>query len=249
MAQKRMKRQSTLSYGKSGEAFLVKLDESKARFDFADGESVTLKVVLGNVFEDEKATLPEYVPFKKMSVNKKLKVRATFDEDEKKILFINPLSGEQQVKFVKFQAPEGSAPVWTEKQGKGGKTYREANPFFQIVEGNWKGCTVRGRLFDNFGADPEDGNTSIYFGSRGTSSQNLEDFCACVGYDYWEHEYNENLLPEIEKTALKNDNTFSLVLVNGWISSFNASFEEDAFGDEEEETGKEEEELNPLLED
>lgn len=235
MAQKRTSRPSGLEYGKSGEAKLVKLDANKARFDFANGsKSVELRVVQGNIFEDENATLPDCVPFKAMKENSSLNVRVSFEKDEKRVLFINPWSGEMRVKFVRFQAPEGSAPSWTEKLGKGKKPYREANPFVEVIDGRWKGLIVRGRLFDNFGKDEEDGNTTIFFGSKGTSSENLEDFCTCVGFEYWETPYSENNLPEIQKVALENDNEFTILLVNGYISNWTPGMGDDeAFVDEQ----------------
>ena len=247
MAPKSAKRAGSLEYGKSGEATLVKLDDNRARFDFSDGESVTLQVKLGNVFEDDNATLPEYVPFKVMKPNGALKVRCSFEKGEKKVLFINPLSGEQKVKFVRFQSPEGSEPVWTEKPGKKGKPYREANPFFEIVDGRWKGCIIRGRLFDNFGLWEEDGMTTVF--GEGTGSQNLRDFCDCVGFPYYEVPFNENHLPEIQKLALSNDNEFSIVLVSGYISNYVPGLDDDAFGDAMAESNKADAAVNELLKD
>ena len=90
--------------------------------------------------------------------------------------------------------------------------------------------SVRGRLFDNFGQDEDDGNTTIYFGKKGTSSQNLEDFCNCVEFEYWDTPFSENLLPEIQRTALENDNEFSVILVNGYIANWVVGMnEEDTF--------------------
>lgn len=240
MAPKRTERKTSLEYGKSGIGKLVKLDANRARVDFDDGVSVPFTVVQGNIFEDEKATLPSYVPFKAMKDNTHLNVRVSFEKGDKKVLFINPVSGELRVKFTKFQAPEGSAPSWNEKEGTyvdkatgNKKTYREANPFVEVIDGRWKGAQIRGRLFDNFGMAEEDGNTTIYFGKKGTSSQNLMDFCDCVGFEYWLTPYSENLLPEIQRVALENDNEFSIVLVNGYIANWVAGFnEEDTFVDE-----------------
>lgn len=237
MAPRTAKRASSIEYGTSGEASLVKLDDHRARIDFAEGKSVNLDVVIGNVFEDDKATLPDYVPFKSMAAGKSLPVRVSMEKGDKRILFINPLSGELRVKFVKFQAPEGSDPVWVEKAGKGKRPYREANPFVQVIDGRWKGLTIRGRLFDNFGLWEEDGNTVIY--GEGTGSTNLKDFCACVGYEYWNLPYSENLLPDIQKVALKNDNEFSIMLVKGYIQTWTPGFdEEDTFVDSPETTSE-----------
>lgn len=237
MAQKRTTRKSGIEYGKSGVGKLVKLDATRARMDFDDGVSVPFSVVQGDVFENEKATLPTYVPFKAMKDNSPLNVRASFEKGDTRILFINPASGELRVKFSKFQAPEGSAPTWTEKQGVGNKLYREANPFVEVLEGRWKGLVVRGRVFDNFGIDTEDGKTTIFFGKKGTSSQNLEDFCACVGFEYWNTPYSENPLPQIQETAYQNENVFSIILVNGYIANWITGLnEEEAFEAEYPET-------------
>ncbi len=234
MAPRTAKRKSAIEYGTSGEANLVKLDDKRARIDFAEGKKVELQVVQGNVFEDETTTLPEYVPFKAMAVNKSIPVRLSMEEGDKRVLFINPLAGEFKVKFVRFQAPEGSEPVWVEKQGKGKRPYREANPFVEVTEGRWKGLTIRGRLFDNFGEWKEDGLTTIY--GEGTGSENLRDFCSCVGFNYWEVPFSENHLPEIQKIALEKENEFSIILVKGYVANWVAGLdEEDVYGDTPEE--------------
>lgn len=228
MAPKAAKRESKkLEYGKSGIAKMVKLDANRARFDFEDGSSVNFNVVQGNIWEDETATLPEYVPFKVMKDNASVNVRVSFEKGDKKVLFINPSSGELKVKFDRFQAPEDSAPTWQEKEGKGKRPYREANPFFMVSDGRWKGCVIRGRLFDNFGLWEEDGNTTVY--GEGTGSQNLRDFCDAVGFDYSNTPYSENLLPEIQKVAKELGNEFTIVLNNGYISTYVPAMQEDAF--------------------
>lgn len=251
MAPRSVKGSSALEYGKSGEASLVKLDENRARFDFADGESVTLQVKIGDIFEDKAATLPIYVPFKAMQAGKSIKVRCSFEKGDKRILFINPLSGELQVKFVRFQAPEGSEPVWIEKQGKGNRPYREAPVFVEVVDGRWKGCVIRARIFDNFALWEEDGFCTVR--GEGTGSNNLRDFSDAVGFDYTTIPYSENLLPLIQKTALENAKTFSAVLVNGYVSNYVPGLDSDAFGDEYGDvpdlTPENKDEVNDLLRD
>lgn len=228
MAPKAAKRESKkLEYGKSGIAKMVKLDANRARFDFEDGTEVPFIVVQGNIWEDEKATLPEYVPFKIMKENAYINVRVSFEKGENKVLFINPSSGELRVKFDRFQAPEDSAPTWTEKKGKGDRPYRMTNPFLSVVDGRWKGCTIRAQIYDNFGLWQEDGNTTVY--GEGTGSQNLRDFCDAVGFDYSNTPYSENLLPEIQKVAKELGNEFTIVLNNGYISTYVPAMQDDAF--------------------
>lgn len=244
MAPKSAKRESKkLEYGKSGIAKMVKLDATRARFDFEDGTQVQFTVVQGNIWEDEKATLPEYVPFKVMKENGSLNVRVSFEKGDTKVLFINPSSGELKVKFDRFQAPEDSAPTWTEKKGKGDRPYREANPFFEVTDGRWKGCVIRSRLFDNFGLWEEDGLTTVY--GEGTGSQNLRDFCDAVGFDYSNTPYSENHLPEIQRVAKENGNEFTIVLNNGYISTYVPSMQDDAFIDESDTVSNQE--VNELL--
>lgn len=232
MAPRNAKKQSALEYGKGGAANLVKLDDHRARIDFEDGESVNLQVKQGNVFEDETATLPEHVPFKALAVNKPFPVKVSFEKGDKRVLFINPLTGEYRVKFVRFQAPEGSEPSWAEKQGKGNRPYREANPFFEIVDGRWKGTVIRGRLFDNFGLWEEDGFTTVF--GNGSGAETLRDFCDAVGFDYTTTPFSENLLPLIQKTALENTKEFSIILTKGYIGNILPGFnEEEVYADPE----------------
>ena len=246
MAPKAAKRESKkLEYGKSGSAKMVKLDAIRARFDFEDGTQVPFTVVQGNIWEDEKSTLPEYVPFKIMKESGSINVRVSFEKGDTKVLFINPSSGELKVKFDRFQAPEDSAPTWQEKEGKGKRPYREANPFFEVADGRWKGCVIRGRLFDNFGLWQEDGNTTVY--GDGTGSQNLRDFCDAVGFDYSNTPYSENLLPEIQKVAKELGNEFTIVLNNGYISTYVPAMQDDAFLEENDPVSSPE--VNDLLKD
>jgi len=106
MAPKTAKRKSAIEYGKSGEASLVKLDDKRARIDFHEGGNIELRVVQGNVFEDENATLPEYVPFKAMAVNKSIPVRVSMEAGEKKVLFINSESlGELNRTCIRIESP------------------------------------------------------------------------------------------------------------------------------------------------
>lgn len=242
MAQRRTQKPSGLSYGTSGEAKLVKVDANRARIEFANGTIVNLNVVQGDIFaEDKKATLPEYVPFKSMKDGGFLNVRVSMEKGDTRVLFINPLSGTYTVKFIGFAAnpPEGFVPVWTEKQGDGGKnTYRECNPFVELVAKGerWQGCKVRGKIYDYFGKDEEDGNATIYEAKRGTGWKNCEDFCNCIGFEYWNTPFTENMLPEMQRIALENNNEFQIVFSNGYISTWLPPVPDDNFVDEVDET-------------
>ena len=79
---------------------------------------------------------------------------------------------------------------------------------------------------------------------EGTGSQNLRDFCDCIGFPYYEVPFNENHLPEMQKSALANDRDFSIVLVGGYISNYVPGLDDDAFGD-----APAEDNVNELLKD
>lgn len=234
MAQRRTKKQAGLSYGTSGEAKLTKIDANRARIDFANGTVVNLNVVQGDVFnQDEKANLPSYVPFKSMKDGGYLNVRVSMEQGDEKVLFINPLSGSYTVKFIGFAAnpPEGFVPTWTEKENQWGKIQRIANPFFELTAKGerWQGCKVRGRLVDKFGKDPDDGNTTIWEEEKGTHWKFLEDFCSCIGFEYWNEPFTENHLPKMQEVGLANGNEFQVVFANGYISTYNAPLPDDNF--------------------
>lgn len=241
MARRRTQKPSGISYGTAGAAKLYKVDDSKARIEFEDGTIVNLGVVQGDVFEEEKkATLPAYVPFKSMKVGGFLNVRVSMEEGNGRVLFINPLSGTYTAKFIGFAAnpQEGFIPAWVEEENKWKKVQRRTNPFIELTAKGerWQGCKVRGRLIDKFGKDPDDGNTTIWQEEKGTHWKNLEDFCICIGYEYWEEPYTENNLPRMQEVGLANGNEFQVVFNNGYISAWIPAMPDDTFVDDVDET-------------
>lgn len=241
MAKRTTKKPTGLSYGTSGDAKLVKVDASKARIEFSSGKVVNLNVVQGDVFEeDKKANLPGFVPFKSMKDGGFLNVRVSMEEGDGRVLFINPLSGQYTVKFIGFAVnpPDGFVPTWTEKENKWNKIQRVANPFFELTAKGerWQGCKIRGRLVDKFGKDPEDGLTTIWEEEKGTHWKVLEDFCNCIGFEYWNEPFTENHLPKMQEVGLENENEFQVVFSNGYISTFIPPLAEDTFIDEVDET-------------
>ncbi len=236
MAQKRMVRPSNTNYGDKGEAVVTKLDDNRIRLDFTETEkSYNFVVSQGNVFEeDSKANVPEHFPFKNMKIEKQIRVRATLNSDGSKVLYVNPYSGEYTVRFMKFQSPdENSSPVMETLKGKSknGKenTYQAFYPFLEITKGVWKGCRLRGNLYNNFGKDPDDAMLTIV--GTGKGSDNLEDFLDACGVEYVSIPFSENPLPEIQKSAIEAGREFSVMLVNGWIENYVTGLDDDAFDD------------------
>lgn len=241
MAQRRTVKPTGLQYGTGGVAKLVKVGETKARIEFESGETVNLDVVQGNVFEEgSKATLPSYVPFKSLKDGGFISVRLSLEAGDKKVLFINPLSGTFTARFIGFAAnpPEGFVPTWVEKVGEGGRAYREATPFVELTAKGerWQGCKVRGKMYDYFGKDNEDGNTTIFQTKRGNGWKNLEDFCNAVGFEYWNEPFSENNLPTLDTVAKEKNQEFQIVFSNGYVSTWIPSILDDSFIDEEETT-------------
>lgn len=223
MANRMVKKSSARVYGKSGEATIVKLDSGKVRIDFLkDDSNVVLVPVQGDVFEENStANVPDFVPLKRMKVDDKKGVRVAMNEDNTKILYINPLNGEQTVKFVGFQSNgKDVPPTMTSliKTGDNGQyTSVEFYSFLEIMEGAWKGCKLRATLYDKFGAD--DAGNMVIFGTK-KWSEKLMDFCDCIGVDLEAIKYSENPLPEIQKIALENENIFQVNLLKGYVQDY-----------------------------
>lgn len=240
-AQRRtQKPSSALSYGTSGAAVLYKVSDTKARIEFDGGKDIDLEVVQGNIFENEKATLPTHVPFKLMKPQndggKPINVKVSMEEGDKRVLFIHPLSGTYKAKFIGFSAnpKDEHVPAWTEKENKWNKIQRIANPYIVLTDKKqrWEGCSIRCRLIDKFGKDPDDGNTTIWEEEKGTYWKQLEDFCNAIGFEYWNEPYTENNLPKIQEVGRANGLEFEVVLSNGYVSTWIPALPDDTFEDE-----------------
>lgn len=249
MAKKRVAGEGNFEKGEGGEALITKLDDNRARVDFVEsGKSYNIQVVVGNVYEDEKASMPEHFPFKAMAVNKSLKVRATLDKEGQRVLFVSPYSGEYRVKFTNFAgSTDEQKPAPEEKMGKGNRPYRVFGAILEIVEGRWKGCRLYSRLYANFGKDPEDGMLAV--SGSGKGSDNLQDFLDACGVEYTTIPYSENPLPEIEEMAKAAERIFSVMIVGGWVENYVMGLEDDAFAEALAESNAVNEEVNELLKD
>lgn len=192
--------------GKRGVGNLIKLDEQKLRIDFEDGDKTPITISV--------ETVPEILlnVLKKMPNNSKVGVEVTLDISGEKILFVKPLVGTFDLKFVKFYAPEGSLPAPETKMGKGNKPYKQFSAVLEVqnITGKksdmWKGVRYNVMFFDNFGKD-EDGNLLVL--AKGDNSDFLNDFMDASGAGFHEIPFSENPLPEIEKIILMEDKVIS----------------------------------------
>lgn len=202
---KRGKPESTAK-GKRGVGSLVKLAGDKVRMDFEDGTEI------GVVISEE--TVPEILRkvLAKAPDNAKINVDITFDEAQTKIMFVKPLTGTYDFKFIKFWAAEGAKPTIEIKEGKGKKPYGQFSASLEIQKKTgskfdlWNGCRFSVFFFDSFGKD-EDGNLLVL--SKGESSDFLNDFMDVIGAGSQTIPYSENPLPAIEEIALAEGRIFS----------------------------------------
>lgn len=248
--------------GRTGVGVLVKLSETNARMDFEKVEanknkpekpavSFEIKVTHG-----ENASIPDYIPFKKMKPNQKISIHATMDEAGTKILYAKPASGYFEVRFNKFVGEEGQAPVMTTKQGKNNKSYRTFACLFEITggqwnniaiqDGVWKGANYYYQMYDNFA--PGVDNTLAVKGS-GDGSTNLADFLDAVVAGGEQIQFSENPLPAIQELAHQLDSRFFVNVAKGWVVSLVVPFDEGVAEEEIGEFGESEEIPDALKED
>jgi len=210
--------------GKRGLANAIKLNDDTVRFDFEDGQSVTIKA--------SKETLPEYMPFASFVVNKEYPVSVTLNKEENKALFVNPARGEFEGTFEKFNAPEGQEPApETKMSKKGNKPYKTFGALLVVEKGKWKGCKYFLAMYPNFGAD-EDGLLGV--SGQGSGSDMLYDFLQATGVDKHQITYSENPLPEIQQIAQQEKQTFRFVVNKGYVETIIPPFiAEDEFAEED----------------
>lgn len=264
MAQKRVqapKSSSTAEKGEFGEAYLIKVNGTKARVKFLATENEYLiNVVQGN-YDEDGVTLPNHVPFLSIDPKSPLKVSATMTKesdpkspDKNRVLYCSPWSGTlSRAKFRGFKtAGENQPPIAETKVGKGNKPYTICTPIIEIVGGDWKGLQYRNNnlLLGNskglFFLPDENGMLGI---SSFEQAQQLVNFGDCVGGSYFFESipFSENPLPEIQEKALELDREFDIQIVKGWIEEYIPPFNIDPDEYIEEETSVEE--TNPILED
>lgn len=257
---------SEFEKGRRGVCDLVRLSETLMRVDFEETEDLKAETFQVKVSFGEDGTVPEYVPFKKMKDKTKIKVSATMNKAGDRILFAVPANGYFEVRFDKFVAPEGSAPVIEKREGKPNKRTGKPSIYgkfaclfeltggmwndVKIKEGIWAGARYWFGLYDNFAADA-DGNLAV--SGSGAGSDNLNDFLDAVGIDCTQIPMSENPLPEIQRIAQEKDTRFFVNVAKGWVTSLSVplSFEEEeeiGFSEEPEEKEAEvKEEIHPAL--
>lgn len=153
----------------------------------------------------------------------------TVSEDKSKLFRMYPHQGSFKCKFVGFVAQEGKDPEPRVKTGKFG-TYQTAIASLKIIDGIYTGMIIPYIL--SFNLEDMDGITAIKGG--GKAAKKFADFLDAIGC--WEEviPFSENILPTIQKRALKANKTVLVMVKEGWVDS---AVREDApnFGDLEDE--------------
>lgn len=200
-------KKETANKGFRGTGSLVKLSSTRCRVDFETGEQKPIEI--------SETSVPEILNtvLEKMPDNAKVNVEVTLDDTETKIMFVRPLTGTFDFKFVKFYAPRDQPPVIEVKKGKGNSTYGLFSAVLEVQKKSgaanelWKGARYNVFFFDKF-AKTDDGKLAVY--ADGTDNANLlNDFLDVIGVGSQDIEYSTNPLPQIEKLALQLDKVFS----------------------------------------
>lgn len=184
---------------------IIKVSDTKVRVEFEGGEVFPIEV--------SETTVPKILidVLRNKKVGVSLPVDVTLDSTNTKILFVKPLTGTFDLKFIKFYAKENTPPV-IETHTKGNNTYGSFSAVLEVqnITGgkstNWRGARFNVMFFDSFGQD-EDGNLLVE--SKGEASDFLNDFMDAIGVGNHTIPYSENPLPEIEKIALEESRIFS----------------------------------------
>lgn len=202
---------------------------------------------------DEKVKFTEYPDWLNNSL-RKVSYRVTYEEN--KLVFLSPLNGIFGAKFVEMQHKDDEplAPVKRDGTGKFGPWVQyQFRAGLRLTDTDMNGMPVT--LFLTYGTDKRDyianagGKAAL---ARSGSDREakafllLKEFLEATGIAETDVDYKDNLLPEFEKIAKKNNRTFSIIYENGYISKIiplDEEFAEEDEPDEEELVEEDEDEL------
>jgi hypothetical protein len=142
----------------------------------------------------------------------------TMSGDNEEVFSIRPLSGVFTVRtngFSRQGGNEDEPPAPQQRTGKFG-IYYTFNALLQIIKGKYAGAIYPLYLYYKF-ADC-DGVVGIK--GDGASSMKLMDYLDVSGaWDSGELEYDDNILPELEKRIKRAKKQFQVVVKKGYIES------------------------------
>ena len=212
------------SKGDNGIAALTWSD-TKCKIEFEE---------LDTVYKVLREDLPEYA--QEWSLDAAF---VTMNGDNETVFSMRPVSGVFTVRTTGFsrQGDADEPPAPQQRTGKYG-VYYTFNALLEIVKGKFQGAIYPFYLYYKF-AD-YDGVVGIK--GDGASSMKLMDYLDCVGvWEEGEIEFDDNILPVLEKRIKKAKKMFQIVVKKGYVESV---LEVEVETDEEPEP-EEEEEVKP----
>ena len=167
---------------------------------------------LDTVYKVLREDLPEYA--QEWSLDSAF---VTMDGKNENVFSIRPVSGVFTVRTTGFsrQGDVDEPPAPQQRTGKFG-TYYTFNALLEIVKGKFQGSIYPYYLYYKF-AD-FDGVVGIK--GEGASSIKLMDYLDVAGaWDEGELEYDDNILPVLEKRIKKAKKQFQIVVKKGYVES------------------------------
>lgn len=187
-------------------------DSGVASIQWSDTKCKISFEELDTVYKVLREDLPEYAQEWDLST-----AFVTMDGNNENVFSMRPVSGVFTVKCTGFsrqgEADEPAAPQ--QRTGKFG-IYYTFNALLEIVGGKFKGAIYPYYLYYKF-TDYE-GVAAIK--GDGTASQKLMDFLDNAGaWDAGELEYDDNILPALEKRIKSAHKKFQIVVKKGYVES------------------------------
>lgn len=150
---------------------------------------------------------------------------------EREMLSFYPADGVYTVQFSKFPSKEDEAPAPRTNSGKFGE-YKTFMALVKIFGGDYSGCEIPVYLTYNFAPYPLDnGKYGLTYSKsieKSDPTKFLDTFLGAIGvWDNGPLPYSDNVLPMLQKIALKKSAKFKVVLADGRAVSFRTDVMDD----------------------
>lgn len=197
-----------------------------------DGKKVQVKlqVAVGkDKFEERTYAInrdncPEYIGLAKNAKDWMIQMSG----DNHKMLSFRPAQGVFIVKTQSFSSKEGEEPVAKLKEVnfvRDGKQVNYSYEYFTVIleivdNEQFNGVTLPLILRYNFAEVIKDGKSFVGFSMGGKYTQQLEEYMLVAGLleeKYHPMTYSDNILPALQRLALREDRKFQVTVKDGWI--------------------------------
>lgn len=190
--------------------------------------------------EGEKVKFTEYPDWVNPTL-RKIPYRLTYEGN--KLVFLSPIQGIFKARFVEFQHKDDQ-PLQPEPRNGTGQygpwVQYQFRASLRLTDKDMNGMPVT--LFLVYGTDKRDyianvGGKAFLAESSGNNEAKafllLKEFLEATGASEPDYDFKDNLLPEFEKVAKKNNREFSIIYEDGYVKKIVPSDEE--FAEDEEE--------------